>query len=63
MDKYIYDGPVLEFDRLLTDHWRAETMAVSKSKAMSNFKYQYKKDHNRLVSSNISLPGEIKLAN
>lgn len=63
MDKYIYDGPVLEFDRLLADHWRAETIAVSKSKAMSNFKYQFKKDHNRLVSNNISLPGEIKLAN
>lgn len=63
MNKYVYNGPVLEFDRLLTDHWKAETMAVSESKAISNLKYQFKKDHNRLVGSNISLPGKIRMVN
>ena len=63
MNKYIYDGPVKEFDKLINDHWYAETTAVSEAKARSNLKYRYKKEHNRVVGSKIDLPGKIMLAN
>ena len=63
LHKYRYDGPVLEFDRLVTDHWKGETMAPSEKKARSNLAYQYKKKNNRIASVKVKLPGEIKMAN
>ena len=36
MNKYIYDGPVRVFDKLVADRWQSETTAVSESKARSN---------------------------
>ena len=59
--KYQYDGPVLEFDRLVADHWKGETMASSEKKARSNLTYQYKKKNNRIASVKVKLPGEIKM--
>ena len=44
MPKYVYEGPVLEFEHLLTDKWRAETLAPTKRKAISNLQYQFKKN-------------------
>lgn len=59
MNRYYYDGPVLIFDRLITSHWEAETIAESKEKARSNFKYQYKKNNNLILKTKVDLPGEI----
>ena len=42
MNKYFYDGPVMEFDICIADHWKGETMANSKKKAISNLTYQFK---------------------
>ena len=61
--KYVYDGPVMEFDRLVADHWRGETVAPSEKKARSNLTYQYKTKNNRIVGTKISLPGKIKMVN
>lgn len=61
MNKYVYYGPVMEFDTLLTDRWRGETMAPTKGKARSNLAYQFKKQHNRSPSSKITLPGKIMI--
>lgn len=61
MPKYMYEGPVLEFEKLLTDKWRGETFAPSERKAISNLKYQFNKNNNRLPSSKISLPGELRM--
>ena len=61
LHKYSYDGPVLEFDRLVTDHWKGETMAPSEKKARSNLAYQYKKKNNRIASVKVKLPGKIKM--
>ncbi len=47
MPKYVYEGPVLEFEHLLTDKWRAETLAPTKRKAISNLQYQFKKNSKR----------------
>lgn len=59
--KYTYDGPVMEFDRLLADHWEGETMAPSEKKARSNLIYQFKKQNSRIVGTKITLPGKIKM--
>ena len=61
MPKYVYEGPVLEFERLLTDRWRAETLAPTERKAISNLQYQFKKNNNRLPNSKISLPGKLRM--
>lgn len=59
--KYIYDGPVMEFNNLIVDHWKGETMAPSESKARSNLVYKFKINHNRVASSKITLPGKLKV--
>ena len=59
MNRYYYDGPVLIFGKLIADHWKAETIAESKEKARSNFKYQYKKNNNLILKTKVDLPGEI----
>lgn len=59
MNRYIYQGPVMEFGRLIEDRWKGETLAVSEKKARSNLAYQYKKETGRAPGSNITLPGKL----
>lgn len=61
--KYIYDGPVILFDKLVADHWKGETMAPTESKARSNLAYQAKKQLNVIAGTKVKLPGEIKMIN
>ena len=57
---YIYDGPVLEFGRVITQRWQGRTVAVSEAKARSNLAYQYKQATGRVPATRITLPGSIK---
>lgn len=59
MNTYSYDGPVMEFGRVITTRWIATTYAVSLSKARSNLTFRFKKEHNKIPSTKISLPGTI----
>ena len=59
--KYIYEGPVKEFDTIVSQHWTGETMAPSEKKARINLAYQYKKKTNRIPATKITLPGKIKM--
>lgn len=59
MNKFVYAGPVMEFDRLVASNWRGETVAESISKARSNLTYQYKKQNNRVPGCKVTLPGVI----
>lgn len=59
MPKYIYDGPVKEFDKLIAEHWKGETIASSETKARSNLAYRYKREHNKTPNSNIKLTGKL----
>ena len=61
MDKYVYQGPVMLFDRCVANNWKAETWAESKNKARSNLAYQAKKACNVSAGSRVTLPGEIKI--
>lgn len=58
---YFYDGPVLEFDRIVANHWIATTRAVSEKKARNNLSYQFKKQYGREARSKITVPGELKI--
>lgn len=59
MPKYIYDGPVMEFNTLLMGHWKGETIAPTESKARSNLAYQFKKQNHRLPNTKIILTGKL----
>lgn len=61
MDRYIYDGPVKEFDRVVAHNWHAETVASSEGKARSNLAYQFKKKMNKPARSKITLTGKVKI--
>lgn len=58
--RYTYEGPVMEFDRLICSKWKGETVAESESKARSNLVYQFKKEAKRLPSARIKLHGQIR---
>ena len=61
MNQYVYEGPIMVFDRCVQGKWRAETMAVSKRKAMSNITYQAKKLCNLVADTRVTLPGNLYL--
>ena len=61
--KYIYEGPVMSFDKCMIDCWKGETIAPTLSKARSNFSYQAKKLLNITAGGQIKLPGKIKMVN
>lgn len=59
MTLYVYDGPVLEFDRIIANRWQAQTYAATEARARSNLAYQFKKETGRVPRSKITLPGKI----
>lgn len=59
MKLYSYDGPVLEFDRIIANHWKASTRAESEKKARCNLAYQFKQQYGRVPRSKISVPGRL----
>lgn len=61
MTRYHYKGPVIEFDRCIASDWESETLALSRKKAISNLKYQFKKEFNRVTTSKIELPGKLEI--
>lgn len=61
MNLYSYEGPVLEFDKIVTNRWKAETYAVSEAKARTNLAYQFKIETGRVPRTKITLPGKMKI--
>jgi hypothetical protein len=59
MTLYSYDGPVLEFEKIVADHWKAKTYAKSEKQARNNLAYQFKTQTGRVARSRISVPGKI----
>lgn len=59
MNRYFYNGPVLEFDRIIDNHWSSSTIAESEKKARSNLAYQYKIQTGRAPRSKITIPGKL----
>lgn len=63
MNRYMYDGPVMEFETCIANHWQGSTYAASEKKARSNLAYQFKKKNNRIAGAKITLPGKIVVTN
>lgn len=59
MPLYSYNGPVLEFDRIVANHWQAQTYAATEARARSNLAYQFKRNTGRVPRTKITLPGKI----
>lgn len=50
-----YDGPVLQFDKVVATKWNGETLAPTKEKAISNLQYQYKQRNGLLPTARVKL--------
>lgn len=61
MARYIYEGPVEEFNVCIAGKWTGETVAASVGKAKSNLAYQYKKEHKKTPATKITLPGKLTI--
>jgi hypothetical protein len=61
MNQYIYDGPVKEFDKIITSRWQSSTCAMSEDRARSNLSYQFKVANKKTKTTKIILPGKIIL--
>lgn len=53
--RYVYNGPVMVFDKLASNKWKGETIALNEKKALSNLSYTFKKNANLLPSSRVTL--------
>lgn len=58
--EYVYEGPVKEFERVITNNWSSRTFAPSEKKARSNLAYQFKKQFGKVAAIKITLPGVIR---
>ena len=61
MQLYFYDGPVLEFEKIIANHWSASTWAKSEKKTRSNLAYQFKKQYGKVPQSKITIPGKLTI--
>ena len=61
MNLYLYDGPVMVFNKCVRNRWKGSTYAVSVEKARNNLTYRYKKENNLTVNSKVELPGTLVL--
>ena len=61
MKLYHYNGPVLEFDKIVANHWSASTRAESEKKARSNLAYQFKMENGKMTRSMITIPGKLNI--
>lgn len=59
MKLYSYDGPVLEFDKVIANHWKASTRAESAKKARCNLAYKFKMETGRIPRTKITIPGKL----
>lgn len=59
MKTYFYNGPVLEFDRIIANKWSGSTTATSEKKARCNLAYQFKMEYGRVARSKITIPGKL----
>ena len=59
MNLYDYNGPVLEFDKVVANNWSASTRAQSEKKARCNLAYQFKMETGRVARSKITIPGKL----
>lgn len=58
--KYTYSGPVMYYDKVLSNNWTGETVAESEAKAVNNLKYQFKNQSNMIPGvGGVKLSGKV----
>lgn len=58
---FYFTGIVKYFDQIINTNYQACTRASSKEKAKNNICYRYKREHNLVANTKISLSGTIKI--
>ena len=58
--KFIYEGPILFYGKVLQEHWKGETWAGTRKKAMNNLRYQVNKKLGKKEWNKITLPGKLE---
>lgn len=61
--EYSYNGPVMEFDKVIANNWTGTTYASSEKRARSNLAFRFKKQFGKQTGSKITLPGKIVKVN
>ena len=61
MNTYLYDGPVLEFDRIIANRWKGSTRATTEKRARCNLAYQFKMECGKEARSKITIPGKLTI--
>lgn len=61
MSRYLYEGPIMVFDKCVEHRWKGETVATSIEKAKSNLSNQARKLCNLVPNASVSLPGKLYL--
>lgn len=54
---YIYEGPVMQFNKIIQEFYRNGTQAASEARALANLQFSYKKKMKLAPSSKIELDG------
>ena len=58
---YTYNGPVLEFDKIVTENWLGFTYAATEDRARANLEYKFKTETGRTSNAKITLPGKLNI--
>lgn len=58
--KYIFDGAIMSFDKVIEPGWSASTFATSLKQARNFLTYRYKKEHNLSPRASIKLSGRLE---
>lgn len=61
MNLYFYEGPVLEFEKVVANNWTSKTLAESEKKARCNLAYQFKMQSGKTPRSKITIPGKLTI--
>ena len=56
---YFYRGPVMYFDKIVTNNWTGETTATSEAEAKRNLAFRFKQDAGLAKTARITLPGKL----
>ena len=57
--RFHYEGSVYAFQTLVAENWSATTYAESEKRAISNFKYKFRRKFNYAVNVPLSMPGKV----
>lgn len=56
---YYYFGPVMHFDKIVTNRWKGETTASSEAEAKRNLSFKFRQEAGLERNARITLPGKL----